>query len=83
MARDVVRRLTGSGINVKGYFIFGFPSETSEEIDATVALIHDLWDITDPLPGGFTASAFEYRPYPGTPDWHRLLATGKYTPASS
>ena len=34
------------------------------------------------MPGGFRASAFEYRPYPGTPDWDRLLATGKYTPAS-
>jgi anaerobic magnesium-protoporphyrin IX monomethyl ester cyclase len=39
------------------------------------------WDITDPLPGGFTASAFEYRPYPGTPDWDRLIATGRHTPA--
>jgi anaerobic magnesium-protoporphyrin IX monomethyl ester cyclase len=81
MARDVVRRLARSGISVKGYFIFGFPGETIEEIDATVALIRDLWDITDPLPGGFIASAFEYRPYPGTPDWNRLLATGRYTPA--
>ena len=81
MARDVVRRLTNAGISVKGYFIFGFPGETTGEIDATAALIRDLWDITDPLPGRFTASAFEYRPYPGTPDWNRLLTAGKYTPA--
>ena len=81
MARDVVRRLTRRGISVKGYFILGFPSETTAEIDATVALIRDLWDITGPMPGGFRASAFEYRPYPGTPDWDRLLATGKYTPS--
>ena len=80
MARDVVRRLTRRGISVKGYFILGFPGETAAEIDATVALIRDLWDITGPMPGGFRASAFEYRPYPGTPDWDRLLATGKYTP---
>jgi hypothetical protein len=33
------------------------------------------------MPGGFTASAFEYRPYPGTPDWNRLLTTGWCTPA--
>jgi len=37
--------------------------------------------MTDGLPGDFTASMFEFRPYPGTPDWHRLMATGKYTPA--
>jgi hypothetical protein len=79
MARDVVRRLTRRGINVKGYFILGFPTETPDEIDATVHLIHDLWDITGPMPGRFRASAFEYRPYPGTPDWDRLLATGRYT----
>jgi anaerobic magnesium-protoporphyrin IX monomethyl ester cyclase len=81
MARSVVERLTARGINVKGYFILGCPTETREEIDATVRLVHDLWEITDPLPGRFRASAFEYRPYPGTPDWHRLLATGRYTAA--
>jgi anaerobic magnesium-protoporphyrin IX monomethyl ester cyclase len=81
MTRDVVRRLTRHGIGVKGYFILGFPTETAEEIDATVTLIRDLRDITDPMPGWFRASAFEYRPYPGTPDWTRLLSTGRYTPA--
>ncbi|MEV5301175.1 B12-binding domain-containing radical SAM protein [Amycolatopsis methanolica] len=80
MARTVTRRLTERGINVKGYFILGFPTETRDEIDATVRLVHDLWGRTDTLPGTFRASVFEYRPYPGTPDWHRLLATGRYTP---
>jgi anaerobic magnesium-protoporphyrin IX monomethyl ester cyclase len=80
MARDVVGRLACHGISVKGYFILGFPGETAEEVDMTVALIRDLWNLTDPMPGGFTASAFEYRPYPGTPDWDRLIAAGKYTP---
>lgn len=79
MATSVIARLTERGINVKGYFILGFPTETAEEIDATVRLVHDLWETTDPLPGRFRASVFEYRPYPGTPDWHRLMATGRYT----
>jgi hypothetical protein len=43
--------------------------------------VHELWEATDSLPGRFRASAFEYRPYPGTPDWRRLLGTGRYTPA--
>jgi radical SAM superfamily enzyme YgiQ (UPF0313 family) len=81
MAVTVVQRLTERGINVKGYFILGFPTETAEEIDATETLIHRLWEMTDTQPGTFTASVFEYRPYPGTPDWHRLMATGRYTPA--
>lgn len=79
MTHTVVRRMTERGIHVKGYFILGFPTETEAEIDATVRLVHDLWELTDPLPGQFRASAFEYRPYPGTPDWHRLMATGRYT----
>ncbi|WP_246258457.1 B12-binding domain-containing radical SAM protein [Amycolatopsis anabasis] len=81
MARAVVRRLTERGIHVKGYFILGFPGETTTEVDATVRLVHELWELTDRLPGRFRASVFEYRPYPGTPDWHRLMATGRYTPA--
>jgi anaerobic magnesium-protoporphyrin IX monomethyl ester cyclase len=80
MARRVVQRLTERGINVKGYFILGFPTETATEMDTTASLVHDLWERTDQLPGRFRASVFEYRPYPGTPDWHRLMATGRYTP---
>lgn len=79
MTHSVVRRLTERGINVKGYFILGFPTETEEEISQTVRLVHDLWDIADGQPGSFRASAFEYRPYPGTPDWTRLMETGRYT----
>jgi len=81
MTRRVVARLAERGINIKGYFILGFPTETAAEIDATVGLIRQLWQLTDPLPGQFRASAFEYRPYPGTPDWHRLMATGRYSAA--
>lgn len=81
MTRGVVQRLAERGIGIKGYFILGFPTETEAEIAATVRLVHDLWELTDPLPGRFRASAFEYRPYPGTPDWQRLMATGRYTRA--
>lgn len=81
MAVEVVRRLGKRGIGVKGYFILGFPGETQEEIDATERLVHRLWEVTDRLPGRFRASVFEFRPYPGTPEWHRLMQTGRYTPA--
>lgn len=74
-----IQRLTSRGINVKGYFILGFPTETQEDIDATERLIHDLWEIADQQPGSFRCSVFEFRPYPGTPEWHRLMSTGKYT----
>ena len=49
-------------------------------MEDTVRQIHELWDLTSNSPGHFRCSAFEFRPYPGTPEWHRLLATGKYSP---
>lgn len=78
MTRSVVRRLTERGISVKGYFILGFPTETRAELDATVRHVRELWDIADRQPGEFRASVFEFRPYPGTPEWTRLVSTGRY-----
>lgn len=80
MIRSVVRRLVARGINVKGYFIVGFPTETRAEMAQTVDLVRELWDLTAGTPGRFRSSVFEFRPYPGTPEWDRLLANGRYTP---
>ncbi|PXX53966.1 radical SAM superfamily enzyme YgiQ (UPF0313 family) [Nocardia tenerifensis] len=81
MAVRVVERLLDRDISVKGYFILGFPGETTQQMDDTDALIHRLWEASDHRPGRFRASVFEFRPYPGTPEWARLMATGRYTPA--
>ena len=78
MTLNVVRRLTARGIAVKGYFILGFPGETAAQMRATEEHIHQLWAIADASGGSFRASVFEFRPYPGTPEWHRLMATGRY-----
>ena len=80
MTRSVVHRLVSRGISVKGYFILGFPTETQAELAATVRHVYDLWRVAESQPGSFRASVFEFRPYPGTPEWHRLLATGQYEP---
>jgi len=80
MTELAVERLTRRGIHVKGYFILGFPTETAQELQATERHVHRLWQIADSGPGNFRASAFEFRPYPGTPEWHRLIADGRYTP---
>jgi radical SAM superfamily enzyme YgiQ (UPF0313 family) len=78
MTIKTVRRLVERGINVKGYFILGMPTETVAELDLTVALVQRLWDETENSAGVFRSSVFEYRPYPGTADWNRLMASGKY-----
>lgn len=71
-----VSRLCAAGINVKGYFILGLPSESRDEHYGTLALIRRLWSLTERMPGRFRCSVFEYRPYPGTPDWRRLVTQG-------
>lgn len=81
MIRSTVTRLVNRGIDVKGYFILGFPTETRTEMVQTVDLVRQLWDLTENAPGRFRSSVFEFRPYPGTPEWHRLMATGRHTPA--
>ena len=72
MTLKVVRRLVACGIGVKGYFILGFPGETAAQMRATEEHIHQLWTIADGSGGSFRASVFEFRPYPGTPEWHRI-----------
>jgi anaerobic magnesium-protoporphyrin IX monomethyl ester cyclase len=78
MTKKAVRALTRRGIDVKGYFIFGFPTETHSELEDSIRLIHELWEISDREEGSFRCSAFEFRPYPGTPEWHRIMAMGRY-----
>ena len=79
MTYRAVEALTSRGINVKGYFILGFPGEREEDMDATIGMIHKLWESTENSAGRFRCSVFEFRPYPGTPEWDRLIATGRYS----
>ncbi|MFJ4679204.1 B12-binding domain-containing radical SAM protein [Kitasatospora sp. NPDC088783] len=76
MTERTTRRLLQQGINVKGYFILGFPGETRADADATIRHIHDLWKLSDHHPGTFRASVFTFRPYPGSPVWDHLVRQG-------
>lgn len=81
MTETAVRRLTERGISVKGYFILGYPTESATELRATLDHIERLWQIADGNEGSFRASAFEFRPYPGTLEWERLTRDGGYSPS--
>ena len=78
-ARRAVERLTKLGMSVKGYFVLGFPTETEAEMKETVALIRELRARAEGQRGVFRASVFQFRPYPGTLEWARLIATGRYS----
>lgn len=65
-----------AGINIKGYFIYGFPNETKEDMDMTFQLASKLKEIATNNKVNFRTSVFQYRPYHGTQIYHDLEAKG-------
>lgn len=65
-----------AGIHVKGYFIYGFPGETIEDMEMTYNLAETLKDISLANKVNFRTSVFQYRPYHATQIYHDLEAQG-------
>lgn len=65
-----------AGINIKGYFIYGFPNETEEDMDMTFRLAATLKKIAARYGVNFRTSVFQYRPYHGTQIYHDLESEG-------
>lgn len=65
-----------AGINIKGYFIYGFPDETEEDMEMTFQLANQLKDIAIENNANFRTSVFQYRPYHGTQIYHDLEVKG-------
>lgn len=63
---NVITKLLDSGINVKGYFMYGFPNETITQCKDTYLLALKLYNYSLNSYGKFMASAFQFRPYHGT-----------------
>jgi Fe-S oxidoreductase len=61
-----IERVLQSGINVKGYFICGFPGETEAQLHETYDLAFTLTMYGNSLSGTFRNSTFQFRPYFGT-----------------
>lgn len=53
-------------INVKGYFIYGFPNETEDDMDMTYRLASDIKKLSIKYGSNFRTSVFQFRPYHGT-----------------
>lgn len=73
----VVSNLLKEGIDVKGYFICGFPGETGEQMQETVFLADELKHMSKEFVGNFRAVAFQFRPYHGTELYDRLVEKGR------
>lgn len=69
----LVELLLKSGINVKGYFILGFPDENIDDIKQTYKLAKELSRLSKDTNGNFRVSAFKFRPYHGTKLYNKII----------
>jgi anaerobic magnesium-protoporphyrin IX monomethyl ester cyclase len=70
--KENLSKLLRNGINVKGYFIYGFPNETIEDMEMTYSLAKYLNGIAIQHGSIFRTSVFQFRPYHGTELYHSL-----------
>lgn len=64
--------LLKNGINVKGYFIYGFPGETEADFEKTFQLASYFRNYGIQHNTTFRTSVFQYRPYHGTELFHQI-----------
>lgn len=63
---DVIQRLLQAKIQVKAYFIIGFPDENEDDMEATYQLAKHLFEFSKQVDVKFRVSTFKFRPYHGT-----------------
>lgn len=72
---DTICKLLDIGIDVKGFFIIGFPTEESYEMEETYLLAKRLFEYSVHSLGKFRTSVFQFRPYHGTELYEALAHT--------
>lgn len=77
--KKVIKKVLDSGINVKGYVMYGILGETEEDAYKTFNLINELVEYSKNSPGKFRTSAFQFRPYHGTELYNRINQNIKYS----
>jgi radical SAM superfamily enzyme YgiQ (UPF0313 family) len=66
LIKESIKRVIKIGINVKGYFICGFPNETKDDLQKTLDLATALTEYNKFNNAKFRNSTFQFRPYYGT-----------------
>lgn len=69
----VSQAILQNGIDLKGYFIYGFPKETKTDFQKTFELAKRLKEISLKTDGTFRTSVFQYRPYDGTRLYNEIV----------
>jgi radical SAM superfamily enzyme YgiQ (UPF0313 family) len=73
----VITAILQEGIDVKGYFMYGFLNETVADANATYALASRLKDIAQNTKAKFRVSVFQFRPYHGTQLYNEIVESGQ------
>ena len=71
----VATEIMNVGIDLKGYFIYGFPQETENDFKETYELALQLKKISDSSKGNFRTSVFQFRPYHGTRLYNEIVSS--------
>ncbi len=69
----VAEAILANGIDLKGYFMYGFPKETKADFEATYKLAQNIVRISRDTKGKFRTSVFQFRPYHGTQLYNEIL----------
>lgn len=77
---ESIEKVFIAGIDVKGYFILGFPDETDIQMRETIHLAQKIKNIATKYKTTFRISVFQYRPYLGTSLCDEIIRDRKLTP---
>lgn len=77
-----VERVLKIGINIKGYFICGFPNETVADLIKTDKLASQLTNLAKKHKGKFRNSTFQFRPYYGTELYDEIVTVNNISKES-
>ncbi len=72
----VISKILECGIDVKGYFMYGFPDESKEHMEETYDLACKIKKISEMHEGTFRPSVFQFRPYHGTKLYNEIVQSG-------
>ena len=77
LIKQTIERLFRVGIGVKGYFIFGFHTETAKEMQESYDLAKYLKESSLKYGANFRTSTFQFRPYHGTELYYEIMQKRK------
>lgn len=72
LIKENLTNVLKAGIDIKGYFIFGFPQENEEDFKLSYELAKYLKDTSIKYGANFRTSVFQFRPYHGTELYHNI-----------